>query len=74
MKGSVLEFAKSSDSLTGDTVQFSYYNDSLHIQVDEPWAGDSESGFGCTGYGTLTEKQAVDLLFWLAEQLRVKIT
>jgi len=32
----------------GDTIELYWRNDQMHIEIDLPWAGDTETGFGQT--------------------------
>ena len=43
---------------TGDSIEWIVYNDVAHIEIDNPWAGDSERGFGRTTSVRLTKEQA----------------
>ena len=38
---------------------------SVHIEIDEPWAGDTDSGFGRTCHIDLSPQQAAALEVWL---------
>jgi len=53
-----------------DTVEFSMRADGfVSVVVDEPWAGDTHTGFGRRGYGELSVEQAKQLMEWLAIKL-----
>jgi hypothetical protein len=41
------------------------YEGVVSIEVSEPWAGDTESGFGRSAAVRLTNTQAVELAEWL---------
>lgn len=50
----------------GDSVQFTRSEEGgLHIEVDEPWAGDTESGFGQTSRIYLPPQALDRLSKWL---------
>ena len=45
-----------------DTLVFELHNgDTAHIEIDNPWSGDTESGFGRSTSFTLTKEQAREL-------------
>jgi hypothetical protein len=43
------------------------YEGWVQIEVEEPWAGDTEAGFGRTGAIRLNRHQALMLAQWLQE-------
>lgn len=45
----------------GDTLEFVISGKSAHIEVDNPWSGDTETGFGRSASFTLTKEQAREL-------------
>jgi hypothetical protein len=52
----------------GDEIQITKLkNGGLDIEIDEPWAGSTETGFGATASVSLTKEQADALRKWLAE-------
>jgi hypothetical protein len=54
------------DTDTSDTLTAVRNPDgSVHIEIDEPWAGDTESGFGRTCYIELSPQQAAAFEIWL---------
>lgn len=53
----LVEIRYSDDTLSVDT----YGNEFLDIEMDQPWYGDSETGFGVTLSQTLTQEQAKEL-------------
>lgn len=53
------------DQQNGDELCAAVVGESIHIEIDEPWAGDTFSGFGATCSAYLTPKEAVELGFWL---------
>ena len=47
----------------GDEIQFTKYpNGGLEIEIDEPWAGSTKTGFGATTSVTLTPDDVKKLL------------
>jgi hypothetical protein len=40
-------------------------NQSIQIECYEPWAGDTETGFGRGGSIQLSKEQAIELASWL---------
>lgn len=40
------DFSITGDHSIDDSLTVSLLGDRIHIRIDEPWAGDSESGFG----------------------------
>lgn len=51
-----------------NTLDVSRYKDEMNIAIDEPWAGDTESGFGRNSSLTLSKAQALELAQWIFEQ------
>lgn len=50
----------------GDEVQFNRLaNGRLDIEICEPWAGSTETGFGSTSSITLSKEQVIALRDWL---------
>lgn len=50
----------------GDTVQFTKSKEGgLHIEIDEPWAGSTETGFGATTSIYLTPDVLKRLWGWM---------
>jgi hypothetical protein len=43
----------------------------IALRVEEPWAGDTETGFGRVCGFTITKNQAIDLAHWLLEKCAV---
>lgn len=57
--------AEMADSV-GDNACFDIHkNGALQINIESPWAGDSESGFGRSCYIELSPADAVALRDWL---------
>lgn len=55
-------------SSTGDNLKASVdYQGLISIEVEEPWAGDTEAGFGRSGAIRLTREKALLLACWLQE-------
>jgi hypothetical protein len=56
------------NELVGDSINVSIVGrDEIHIEIDEPWAGSTETGFGATT-GTRLDRQTVAALVeWLLE-------
>lgn len=44
----------------------------FHIEIDNPWAGDTETGFGYITYFNMTANQAKRLKDWLIVALEAK--
>ena len=56
------------DSCVGDNLSASIdYEGKIAISVEEPWAGDTETGFGRSGSIRLTREQALTLALWLVQ-------
>ena len=54
------------DAGVGDEVQFTKYADGgLEIEIDEPWAGSTETGFGATTSIRLSKEDVARILAWL---------
>jgi hypothetical protein len=54
------------DAGVGDEVQFTKMGDGLlNIEIDEPWAGSTETGFGATASVSLNKEQVARLITWL---------
>lgn len=49
------------DNLTADVD----YGGMIAIEIEEPWAGDTETGFGRSGSIRLNKAQAIELAEWL---------
>jgi hypothetical protein len=41
----------------------------LHVAVDNPWAGSTETGFGATTYFNLSPEDATKLISWATKWL-----
>lgn len=51
----------------GDEIQVTKRIDGcLSIEISEPWAGDTSTGFGATASVTLSESQASALIKWIS--------
>ena len=50
-----------------NTVGVQQYGTLVHVEIDEPWVGDSDVGFGRTSYTDLSAKQALLLASYLIE-------
>lgn len=60
---------ESSDGV-GDSARFYWTTGGkLYVHLDNPWAGDTETGFGASCSYKLTRAQAVRLRDWLVEGL-----
>lgn len=60
------------DAGIGDEVQFTKNSDGgLDIEIDEPWAGSTETGFGATTSITLTAADLQKFIAWLGDHGRV---
>lgn len=55
------EFSMEVSDFTGDNISLTSYKGEVRLCIEEPWAGDTESGFGreCSAY--LTRAQLVAL-------------
>jgi hypothetical protein len=52
----------------GDEVQFTKSREGgLHIEIDEPWAGSTETGFGATTSIYLKPEYLAALIAWLRQ-------
>lgn len=52
----------------GDNLKATIAHDGeIYIEVEEPWAGDTESGFGRSGSIKLSKAQAELLACWLSQ-------
>ena len=54
----IVEIGGVGDNLTA----YSHHPDSLYIKIEEPWAGDTENGFGHEGSIRLERVQVRDLI------------
>jgi hypothetical protein len=52
------------------TLDIERYEDEVHFEIDAPWFGDTQSGFGATLSVTLNKAQAEQLGRWLLEQFK----
>lgn len=53
-----------------DKIEAYCHGRTMHIEIEEPWAGDSIEGFGRTCSAYLNPTQAVQLLNWLNDVLK----
>jgi hypothetical protein len=53
------------DSITGDTLEAWARNGTLYLSIENPWAGDTESGFGATTAVSLSKDDAVKFANWI---------
>lgn len=61
------------DAANGDTLQInSYDGQSFTIEIDEPWAGDTETGFGITCSVRIERDQLAEIHEWIGECLKSK--
>lgn len=50
----------------GDEISITKHDDGgLSIEINEPWAGDTETGFGATTSITLSPDEARRMIAWL---------
>lgn len=57
------------DGGVGDEIQVTKYDDgSLYIEIEEPWAGSTETGFGASTSVTLSPDQAIALMKFLNQR------
>lgn len=55
-----------------DSLEVTAYGDGFTISVDNPWAGDTESGFGASCSVRLNTENARELAEWLLVQCTLK--
>jgi hypothetical protein len=70
-------FAFEETRLSGDNLEATAHGDAITINVGNPWAGSTETGFGYTCSVNLTADAAEGLAAWLiakAAALREKTT
>jgi hypothetical protein len=61
------------DGFTGDNLEISVRGDgALYVEIDNPWAGSTEEGFGQTTAITVSRDAAEDLRDWLNAALAAK--
>lgn len=48
-----------------NTLEATFHNDVLNVSVENPWAGDSERGFGAICYVDLSKEDMVKFGEWL---------
>lgn len=53
-----------------DEIQCTFYGGTICLTVEEPWAGDTESGLGRACSINLTAETAALLAEWLADKAR----
>lgn len=53
----------------GDTLDVSHYKDEVHFEIDEPYAGDTESGIGRNSNATISRDNAIELARWILSRL-----
>ncbi len=57
------------DGGVGDEIQFTKHDDgTVSIEIDEPWAGSTETGFGATTSCDLKPEDLEVLLKWLKKK------
>ena len=61
--------AGDADGGFGDTIEIIHRGDLFMVETDEPWAGDTETGFGQKGRITLSREDASALRDWLTDRL-----
>jgi hypothetical protein len=50
----------------GDEIQFVIHErGTLNVEIEEPWAGSTATGFGATASVTMSREQAIALRDWL---------
>jgi hypothetical protein len=54
---------------TFEEFEIAFRDDTFFIDVGNPWAGDTESGFGYTCHVSLTAGKALQLRDWLSAHL-----
>lgn len=60
------------DSMIDDTLNVSISEDALHIEINEPWAGSTETGFGATCSCSIDQETAANLVKWITENYLVR--
>lgn len=61
--GDVFTYVQS--SIADNSLECTWYGGKLNIAIDNPWAGDTESGFGYTCSVEMPIDKAVELAHWL---------
>ncbi len=56
----------------GNTMSIVHFRDQFMVEIDEPWAGDTKTGFGQTCRHTLSRADAERLRDWLTAILLEK--
>jgi hypothetical protein len=56
---------------TGDSITAEIdYEGKISLEIMEPWAGDTETGFGRSGAIRLSKEQALELMVWLHQAVK----
>lgn len=53
------------DRFSDNSLEATMHNGVINITVENPWAGDTESGFGATCYVDMTAEKAREFAQWL---------
>lgn len=53
-----------------DAIEGRFYNNIICLTIEEPWAGDSETGFGRSCNVRLSREDALNLAAWLIRKAR----
>lgn len=65
----VLTLSEDNGAWSTDTAEFTFRDGHLNVTVEEPWAGDTETGFGQSSSVGLTVEAASKLHEWLGLHL-----
>lgn len=61
-------------SSAGNNIEATYYRGKLNIQVENPWAGSTDTGFGYTCYVDMDAERAIAFANWILENVKVSPT
>lgn len=54
----------------GDSLDISHYKGEVYFAIDEPWAGDTETGFGRQTSFCLKAEEARYLANWILQRVK----
>lgn len=57
-----------------DELEIARNDDGFYIEIDAPWAGSTEEGFGQTLGVQLTDAQMAELILWAKARITEKAT
>ena len=52
-----------------DSLEVQNHGGGFNFEIDNPWAGDSETGFGRTTHFRMTPDKALELASWLIAEV-----